>query len=92
MHIGVDHCQELVEGTGFASVDPPAITYQLRMPERLYAASGDSYPFVSKAQLEAIYYACQAFEKTFKNDEGDSVKYGFFLGMMHFSYTALSFI
>lgn len=90
----------MVEGATLASVDPPHIEYVLKMKPKFYSVGENSpYPHVSKAQLEAILYACQAFTKKFKDDQGTELTYGFYLGRtlvfllliyMRFMYVYLS--
>lgn len=73
----------LAEGSGLSCVIPPPIKYQLKMEEQYYMPREHTPPFLSNAQLEPIYYACQSFEKYI--DEGNSIRQGFLLGWFEFS-------
>jgi hypothetical protein len=59
LKLGKPHPDQVVETSSLASVEPPEIAYQLKMPNTVYERSK-----LSALQLEAVVYACQAHEKT----------------------------
>ncbi|MBQ9564617.1 MAG: strawberry notch family protein [Synergistaceae bacterium] len=65
------HPADLVESAAMGSVSMPEATYSPRLPERIISEG-----LLSDAQLEAVTYAGQAFEK--KNADG--TRRGFFIG------------
>ncbi|XP_055343644.1 protein strawberry notch homolog 1-like isoform X2 [Paramacrobiotus metropolitanus] len=69
--LGLPHPDPIVETLSLASVSPPDITYQLKMPEHI----GDD-GLLSSPQLESIVYAYQRHEMTL----GDRCRAGYLIG------------
>lgn len=70
------HPTDLVESAAMASVLPPMPTYQPILPADLITSGA-----LSEAQLEAIVYACQAFEKFLPADDNKpAYRRGFMIG------------
>jgi hypothetical protein len=65
------HPADLAQSAAMAAVEPPDVTYSPRLPEKMVKEG-----LLSEAQVEAITYAGQAFEKTNR----DGARRGFFIG------------
>lgn len=61
---GTPHPDPLVESSSLSAVDPPDVTFQLSLPDKLVGGGT-----LSSAQLEGITYACQAHEELLANGE-----------------------
>ena len=66
------HPDPIVETSSLASVEPPDVWYDLKMPESVYAKGA-----LSALQLEAITYACQKHESFLPNNH----RCGFLIGV-----------
>jgi len=53
-NIGLKHPDCIVETASLASVDPPDITYELKLPEKVYKKKK-----LSALQIEAVFYSCE---------------------------------
>lgn len=71
LDIGSEHPGVIVETTSLAYVEPPEITYSLRMPSAVIETNK-----LSALQLEAVVYACQTHETFLPNKE----RRGFLIG------------
>jgi hypothetical protein len=69
--LGCHHPDLVVETTSLASVEPPAVSYQLKLPERVIKKR-----MLSALQLEAVVYACQSHQFILGNGQ----RKGFLLG------------
>jgi hypothetical protein len=69
--IGCNHPDSIVETSSLASVEPPEVWYNLKMPSRLYSDGS-----LSALQLEAIVYSCQKHETFLPNKH----RSGFLIG------------
>ncbi|CAL8120595.1 unnamed protein product [Orchesella dallaii] len=84
--IGDPHPYPLCEGSVLSCVQPPPITYVLKMNPKFYRRDNpSSQAHLSDAQLEAIIYALQSHEKmitsyTLLNLSTAEYRQGFFLG------------
>lgn len=71
LKIGHEHPDLLVQSASLAAVLPPAITYELKLPNKLIESRA-----LSSAQLETVVYASQIHEKYLTT----GARCGFFLG------------
>lgn len=71
MQIGISHPDPIVETSSLASVEPPDVHYELKIPERIYSKGA-----LSALQLEAIVYASQKHGEFLPNQH----RCGFLIG------------
>ena len=68
---GKEHPHAIIEAASLALVETPDISYEIKMPSKIYNDGKISGP-----QLESVVYACQSHEKFLPNKE----RRGFFIG------------